>query len=217
MQKDKFQLFLEQSKFTSDVLNHAALKNLLIDMKHKKWIFDIELSEVIEPEVLLPFIEQIKTYFLVPKVVLGIEIKFTYKSLETLKNHVTKYYDYAIFELAKQKASYMIFKNFKAKQDNLSVKIQVDQDSLYLSTYLPEIEEAIKKFGFEIKVLLEVSESLTPTSKLIESAIVDQEKVMEQKTLYVKKSMKTPQQTKKTFSKKSNAQAVSIKEIPLDS
>ncbi|MDX9692476.1 MAG: PolC-type DNA polymerase III, partial [Acholeplasmataceae bacterium] len=63
---------------------------------------------------------------------------------------------------------------------------------------------------------LEINSKLIPTSKLIESSIVDQDKVMEHKTEYVKKSMKTPQQTKKTFSKKSNAQAVSIKDIPLD-
>ena len=217
MQNDKYQLFLEQSKFTSEIINQSVLKNLLIDLKNKKWIFEIEFPHMIEPEVLLPYIEQMKTYFLVPKVVLGIDLRFSYQSLEHKNKHALAYYDYVIFELARQKARYMVFKNFKTRLDEGVIKILVDQDSLYLNESIPEIKENIEKFGLNIDVELEVSESLTPTSKLIQSSIVDQEKVMEQKTEYLKKSMKTPQQTKKTFSKKSNAQAVSISEIPLDS
>ncbi|MDX9692437.1 MAG: hypothetical protein RBT45_08265, partial [Acholeplasmataceae bacterium] len=172
MQKDKFELFLEQSKFTSDILNKAALKNLLIDLKQKKWIFEIELSEVVEPEVLLPFIEQIKTYFLVPKVVSAIDINFSYKDLSLVNKHALAYYDYAIFKLTRKKASFTIFKNFKSKLDDHIVKILIDEDSQHLSQYISDIEKTISKFGLHIKVELEINSKLIPTSKLIESSIV---------------------------------------------
>ena len=216
MQKDKFDLFLEQSKFTSSILNEAKLKNLLIDMKQKKWIFEIMLSEVIEPEILLPFVEQIKTYFLVPKVVLAIDVAFSYESTKAEAKHAVAYYEYIIFELAKQKASYLVLKNFKARCENNKIKIQIDEDSLHLSQHLPDVDRQFKKFGLNYTCELEISKDLVPTSKLIEKSISDQEHVMKQKTEYIKKSMKTPQQTKRTFSKKSDAKAVPIKEIPID-
>ncbi len=68
MKKDKFQLFLEQSKFQDPILNQATLNCVNIDTVQKTWHFDITLNEVVDPEVLIPFIQQMKSYFYVPRI-----------------------------------------------------------------------------------------------------------------------------------------------------
>ena len=214
MEKNKFNLFLEQSKFTSDILNQAELKQVVVDLKLKRWIFHIELLDVCEPQVILPFIETIKTYFLVPKVVLGIELAFSYKKLNQFDQYAKNYYDQVIYELAQAKARFMVLKNFKIRYEHNTFYLQVDEDSTYISDYFYDLKKGFSKYGFDVNFELEVAENLTPISKVIETSIQTQVQVLEQKEAYIKKSIQ--KQTKKSFSKKSSAQAVPISEVPLD-
>ena len=213
MKNDKFKLFLEQSKFQSPILNQANLKNITIDVKNKRWIFDIELEDIIEPEALMPFLQTIKSYFQIPKVVLGVDVHLSYIKDEGLKSYAMRYYDQAIVELIKQKARYMVLKNFKARYENHIFYIMIDEDSNYIKEYLSDIEMVLGMYGLHTKVELEIKKDLKKTSELIESSIEEQDQVMAQKQ---KIASRTPIKTKKSFTKKSNPLAVSIKEIPLD-
>jgi len=214
LSKDKFSLFLEQSKFSSPVLQQAILSNVYVNLKEKKWTFNIVLSEVIGPETLFPFINNIKTYFLVSKVVSMIDVSIQYKSREAFKNFAMDYFDHAVIELSKIKARYLVLKNFEARYEKDTYIISVDQDSTYLNEYLPELKAILNVLGFPVQARLEVIHTLTPTSKMIESSIVEQEKALEQKTVYAKQNVK--KEDKKVFTRKSSPQAIAIKEIPLD-
>jgi DNA polymerase III subunit alpha, Gram-positive type len=213
MKKNKFDLFLEQSKFISPVLNQVQLDRVLVDPKLKTWQFDITLSEVIEPETLIPFIQNLKSYFYISKVLSKVEVNLSYTSFNHFDNLAMRYFDYAIIELSKEKARYLVLKNFKARYDNHQFFLSIDEDSAYVSAYIPDILSVFKTFGLKAEVKLEITETLTPTSKLIETSIEEQEKVMEQKQVYAKQSTK---QVKKSFTKKGSPQAVSIKEVPVD-
>jgi DNA polymerase III subunit alpha, Gram-positive type len=214
LSKDKFSLFIEQSKFSSPVLQQAILSNVYVNQKAKKWTFNIVLSEVIGPETLFPFINNIKTYFLVSKVVSMIDVSIQYKSREAFKNFAMDYFDHAVIELSKIKARYLVLKNFEARYEKDTYIISVDQDSTYLDEYLPELKAILNVLGFPVQARLEVIHTLTPTSKMIESSIVEQEKALEQKTVYAKQNVK--KEDKKVFTRKSSPQAIAIKEIPLD-
>ena len=214
MKKDKFQLFLEQSKFISPILNQATLNQVLIDLKTKKWIFDITLSDVVEPEVLFPFIQTLQSYFLISKVHTGVDVQLHYQSLKGFEEHAMSYFDYAVIQLSKEKARFMVLKNFKARYEKDGYILSVDQDSIYLQDYFKDITMLLDSFGLKTSIKLEVIHTLTPTSKMIESSIKDQVNILEQKQEYAKQNVK--KDTKKTFAKKSSPQAISIKEIPLD-
>ncbi|MCF7931328.1 MAG: PolC-type DNA polymerase III [Acholeplasmataceae bacterium] len=214
MTKDKYTLFLEQSKFSSPILNQSMLKHLEIDVKKKKWTFYLILSDVVESETLIPFIQNIRSYFYVPKVLTHVDVNIEYLSKKSFKQHAMGYFDYAIIQLSKEKASYAVLKNYKVRLDNNEFVLSIDQDSLYLSQYLKDVHQIFNEFGLDAKVRLEVSETLVPTSQMIESSIKEQGKVLEQKQVYAKQAIK--QQSKKAFTKKSSPNAVSIKEIPLD-
>lgn len=214
MSKDKFTLFLEQSKFVSPILNSASLDQVFVDANQKIWEFSITLSECVEPEVLLPFVTNLKSYFYISRVLTSIKVKFNYKSLDGFEKHAMSYFDYAIIELSKEKARYLVLKNFKARFEKGSFILSIDQDSTYVSEYFKDVESIFKGLGLPAKFKLEVIHTLTPTSQLIESSITEQDKANEQKQEYAKKTLK--QQNIKTFTKKSSPQAISIKEIPLD-
>ena len=122
MKKDKFQLFLEQSKFQHPILNKAELAHVSIDTKNKSWQFNIVLNDVLEPDVLLPFIQQLKSYFYVPRILSSVEIQLTYKSKAHFEACALAYFDYAIIELSKEKLFcklsqlsplFVVFKNTK--------------------------------------------------------------------------------------------------------
>ena len=107
-------------------------KNITIDVIKKRWIFDIELEDIIEPEALMPFLQTIKSYFQVPKVVLGVDVHLTYLKEDGLSQYALRYYDQAIIELIKQKARYMVLKNFKVRYENQKFYIMIDTDSSYV-------------------------------------------------------------------------------------
>ncbi|MDI6453564.1 PolC-type DNA polymerase III [Peloplasma aerotolerans] len=214
MNKDKFTLFLEQSKFASPVLKQAVLDHVSIDVAKKRWIFHITLLEVVGPEVLLPFIQTLKSYFHISKIISGVDVVLQYQSIETFEKYAMSYFDYAVIELSKEKARFLVLKNYKTRYEDKAYIIAVDQDSTYINEYFKEIQEVFLGFGLEVQLKLEVIHTLTPTSQLIQTSINEQEKVLEQKQEYAKQNIK--QQNKKTFTKKSNPQAIAIKEIPLD-
>lgn len=215
MKKDKFQLFLEQSKFQNQILNQAILNEVSINTIEKKWQFNITLSEVLAPEVLLPFLQQLKSYFYVPRILSGVDVKINYLKNDLFDQVALAYFDYAILELAKEKARFLVLKNFQTQYENQTFTVHIDQDSTYVSEYFSDIQDVFNRFGFTVTIKYEVVTTLTPVSKMIESSIVEQEKVMEQKVVYAKQASKS-QTARKTFSKKSSALAVPIKEIPID-
>lgn len=215
MKKDKFQLFLEQSKFQDPILNQATLNCVNIDTVQKTWHFDITLNEVVDPEVLIPFIQQMKSYFYVPRILQDVEIGISYLSDQKFDQVAMAFYDYAILELSKEKARFLVLKNFKTRYEKHTFIVEIDQDSTYVIEYFQDIQDVFRRFGFDVSIQHEIIVSLTPVSKMIESSIVEQEKVMEQKVVYAKQANRQ-QSARKTFSKKSSALAVPIKEIPID-
>ena len=215
MKSDKFQLFLEQSKFQNQILNKAILNEVSIDTINKKWQFRITLDSVIFPDVLLPFLQTLKSYFYVPRILSGVDVSITYKSYDLFDQVALAYFDYAVIELSKEKARFLVLKNFQTKYQNNVFTVHIDEDSIYVEEYFQDIQDVFKRFGFNVSIKYEVSSTLTPVSKMIESSISEQEKVMEQKVVYAKQATKT-QVARKTFSKKSSALAVPIKEIPID-
>ena len=214
MEKNKFQLFLEQSKFQSSILNNANLEYVLVDEKAKKWTFVLTLDEMIDPEVLLPFVEQLKSYFRVPKVVSKVDVNISFKQKDKLAELACKYYDYAVIELAKEKASFLVLKNFKAIYEDQKIKVLIDPDSTYVGQYFKQIIKVLSPIGIDLDIEYQISDALESTSKIISKSIKAQEKVLEQRGQYVKQTAEKV--TKKTFTKKSSPSAIAIKEIPLD-
>ena len=145
MAKDKYSLFLEQSQFSSTILNHSALKSLDVNEKKKMWTFHISLDDVVEAETLLPFIQNIKSYFFVPRILSEIKVHLTYQNLNSFDKFAMSYFDYAIIQLSKDKASSIVLKNFKARYENKEFIISIDQDSTYLKQYIKDIQNILKK------------------------------------------------------------------------
>ncbi|MGE4320648.1 MAG: PolC-type DNA polymerase III [Acholeplasmataceae bacterium] len=214
MSSNKFDLFLEQSKFNHAVLQHAKLQQVLIDAKTQTFTFDILLSDVIGPDVLIPFIEQIKTFFLIPNVVKHVKTNIFYEKTDALDAYIIKYYEYAYTEVSKSKSSFLVLKNFKAQYKDQHIVVLVDKDSTYVDSYFKDIENVLIRLGMMTKIKFEIDNQLTPTKQKISKAIDDQAKVLEQKEqLAIKEKVISE---KKVFSKKTRPKAVSITEIPLD-
>ena len=214
MSINKFDLFIEQSKFNHKVLQNATLEKVEINAKTNTFIFYLQLDEVISPDTLINFIDQIKSFFMIPNVVSNVFVNITYKSLEALSTYIVKYYEYAYTEISKMKSSFLVLKNFKVEYKESKLIIMIDKDSSYVKQYFKELKEKLAELGFKIVIDYEIDESLTPTTEKISKAIDSQTRILEQKEQLVQKEKVVSD--KKYFSKKSRPQAVSISEIPLD-
>ena len=214
MEKNKFELFIEQSKFNQTVLQQALLDHVDVNVKEKSFTFFVTLSKVVGPEVLLPFIDQIKTFFLITNIVSDVYVVISYSDTKDIDKHLIKYYEYAYTELAKVKASFLVLKNFKVNVENNQLIIYVDKDSTYIKSYFDEIIHVLKVIGIHTKIDYKIDENLTPVKEKISKSITQSTKVLEQKEqLAIKEKVISE---KKVFSKKSRPKAVPITEIPLD-
>ncbi|MFA5474349.1 MAG: PolC-type DNA polymerase III [Acholeplasmataceae bacterium] len=211
---DKFQLFLQQSTFKSPILNDAELLYVVVEEKAKKWIFHLRLKEILDPAVLIPFVDQLKSYFTVPKVVQKVDVQITYENETNLSQFACAYYDLAAIELAKEKARFLVLKNFKTVYEDETVFVIVDRDSKFIQPYFKAIANLLKPLGIRFPIQVRIDETLEPTSKLISKSIQAQEKVLEQKSEYARQANQPT--VRKSFSRKSSPQAVEIKEVPMD-
>ncbi len=211
---DKFQLFLQQATFKSPILNDAELLYVVVEEKAKKWIFHLRLKEVLDPAILIPFVDQLKSYFTVPKVVQKVNVQIMYEDETKISQFACAYYDLAAIELAKEKARFLVLKNFKTVYEDETVFVMVDRDSKYIQPYFKQIANLLKPLGIRFPIQVRIDETLEPTSKLISKSIKAQEKVLEQKSEYARQANQPT--VRKSFSRKSSPQAVEIKEIPMD-
>ncbi len=214
MANNKFELFLEQSKFNHDILQKAQLDHVDVIVSDSTFVFHVILGQVIAPEVLIPFIDQIKTYFLIPNVVKQVQVLISYDRLELDQALATKYYEYAYTEISKVKASFVVLKNFKTRYENQKIIIEIDKDSQYVSSYFEDIKLVLLTLGIRIDIAFEVNEQLTSTKAKIKQAIKESAKILEQKEQIVTQEKAISE--RKVFTKKARPKAVPISEIPLD-
>ncbi len=212
-QTNKFNLFLEQLQFKSPVLREATLTNVIVSEKKGVWVFVITLSEIVAPDVLNLFVVQLQTYFHIPRINNHIHVLINYKDTTKLAEYATLYYEYAIIELAKEKASYLALKNYKTSFDNDTVHVEIDKDSTYVKNSFSGIKQFLKPLGIIYQIDYVIKEDLTSTKTLISTSIKNQEKVLVERQKY---AAQTQKKTKKTFTRKASPDSVSISEIPLD-
>lgn len=211
---NKFDVFIQQSKFNHPILQQAELEYVNIFKKRQSLEFHITLEDVVAPDVLIPFIEQIKTFFMITNIVKQIDVCITYKKDESLEAFANKYYTYAYQELAKSKASFLVLKNFKSQYKDQKVIVYIDKDSTYVNAYFKDIKKHLSALGFSFEITYEIDESLLTTRKKISQSIKEQAEVLKQREQFAQKEQVVAE--KKYFSKKSRPNAVSITEIPLD-
>jgi DNA polymerase-3 subunit alpha (Gram-positive type) len=214
MAENKFDLFIKQSKFSNPTLQKAELKHVNVYKSKGLLVFHIELEDVVAPDVLLPFIEQLKTFFNISHVVSGIDVFITYRTIKSIEAFAIKYYEYAYHEIAKTKASFLVLKNFKTEFSDNQITLLIDKDSAYVKSYFSQMKKTLSKLGLNVDIDYKIDEKLVPTKTKIKQSINEQVKVLEQKEKIIHKEKKTAE--KKYFSKKSRPKAVAISEIPLD-
>lgn len=214
MENNKFNLFIEQSKFISPILNQAKLIAVEVDIARGAWHFKILLADVVEPEVIIPFIQTLQIYFHIPKIVNEVIVELEYETINSFEKYAKGYFNYAIINLTKQKASYTVLKNFEVKYLDQEFILIVDKDSSYIAGYLKDIIAIFKSFGLDANIKLEIKDELTPTSKMIKSSIEKQGQILAQKQQYSRQNVK--EQSQRNFSKNRGAKAVRINEIPID-
>ncbi|CCV63979.1 DNA polymerase III polC-type (PolIII) [Alteracholeplasma palmae J233] len=207
--KNKFNLFLEQSRFSNDVLKNALLEYVEVDRKEKKWSFHILLDEVISPHEITILINQLQSFFTIPRKVLSVDFKLTFKNKD-LKTYSKEYYEYIIGKVAAEKPSLLIFKNFESVYEKSIYKITVDKDSKQVERYFKELEKAFLKYGIETKFELVINEKLETASEQIEKAKLEHEELVKKQQTFVEKVVTEKVQ----FTRNSSPSAVSITEIP---
>ena len=212
---NKFDLFLKQSNL-SPVLKKTKLNQVYVYLEARKWLFDLQVSEVVEPEDLINFIESVKSYFLIPKTIKAIDVVIGYDKIDGFNKFAQSYFDYALLFLAKEKPSILALRNFKTDYEDFKYSVEIDADSTHVSHFFPLLKELFLTYGFEVSFETVVSKELQPLSKQIKSKLEEQDEMQVKKDQMIKSTRSRQEQAKMVFSRRSLAQSVSISEIPVD-
>lgn len=210
---NKFDLFLQQSSL-SPVLKKTKLNQVYVYLEAKKWLFDLQVSEVVEPEDLINFIESVKSYFLIPKTIKAIDVVIGYDKIDGFNKFAQSYFDYALLFLAKERPSILALRNFKTDYEDFKYSVEIDADSTHVSHFFPLLKELFLTYGFKVSFETVVSKELQPLSKQIKSKLEEQDEMQVKKDQMIKSTRSRQEQAKKGFSRRS--QSVSISEIPVD-
>ncbi|MFU8792842.1 MAG: PolC-type DNA polymerase III [Acholeplasmataceae bacterium] len=216
MENNKYKLFLEQSKFNAKSINKSVLKHVEIDTKQSTWTFHIHLPEVIDTELLPLFLDQIKTYFLIPKVVKKVFVQLSYDHPEGFEPLALKYLDYVIYEVSKEKPSAISLKNFKATYENQTYTFAIDEDSTYINQFFKLIQMRFARFGFIVQFKTEIVKDMMTVSKEIEHLIKEKDDVLAEQAKQAKRQKQNEKPAKYGFTRKSNPEKIDIKDIPID-
>jgi DNA polymerase-3 subunit alpha (Gram-positive type) len=214
MKNDKFQLFLEQNKFESDILKSAVLKQVKVSVTSQRWLFHVVLNNIIEPDLLFSFINNIERYFKVPKVVKKVEVVIEFANIDQFEKYALDFYETILQVQMNDKPSYAVLKNFKTTYDGKFL-VWIDKESTYIEPYLEGIVEAFKNVGIDVVVEMVIDETLETASSKLEKSVQEQIAYIEKTEAFDQKQTEQSK-VKQVFTRKSKATLVPIKEIPID-
>ncbi len=212
---DKFSLFLKQSECCqSDTLKSARLDQVLVDLKAQTWHFKIALKDIVEAEMLIRFVETLKSYFYRPSVLKDIDVSITYDNPVDLAKHARPYWNHVLMMLMEDKERYALLKNFDVSYKEGTYTVTVDGESAFVEDLFEGITNAFQRLGFKIGIILDIKKDLVTVSDMIQASIDEQNKTQVARKEVIKQVQKI--EKKKAVFKKSSAQAVAISEIPVD-
>ncbi len=211
---NKFELFLKQSGFKDEQLKEATLRNVLVDSNAKLWTFYINFPKAPEPKSLDLFIKQLRLYFSVPDVVLGIEYQFTFQDHESWKSYAMDFYNWVLQNLTSERASLNIFRNFNARYEEGQFYLEVDENSHHLNRYLPFFMQAFLKVGIQTEIKLEIKKELASVETQIKK---DESKAISELKALPPREKEEPKKALKNFKRVYKTDKISpISEIPKD-
>lgn len=207
---NKFEIFLEQAQLNTPPLNRAKLNFVKVIKKNQVWLFDISFEEVISPNQMSLFIDQLQTFFTIPNVVSKVDYQFHFLTFD-LSQHYQGYYDMIVHKASEAFGPLSVFKNYAIEFHDHTYSVIVEKDATSFSRYFPELKSWFKKHGLIVNFEIKVSEALTPVSEVVTQKQIEQtESLMkiskEQDNVILAK--------KQNFKKGSDPNAVAIKEIP---
>lgn len=212
----KFKVFIQQSKFESEILQNAILENVEVYENENKLMFKILLDDVVEVRHLRSFLTNLESYFLIPNVVKNIEYKLIYKKSENFPDYFQQYYDFAVKEISKKRPRLEVLATFKARFEDNLIYVIVDKDSKYIGRYCAILENKFRQLGFNFKVELEIDESIKKMSEVIKEELETQDEIAAQKEAIDERNRKKETIRTKSYNSGIKASPVSISEIPLD-
>lgn len=207
---NKFDLFLQQAQLNTYPMNSAKLEQVIVSKRNKSLMFMITFDELLAPNQMSLFINQLETFFKKPEIVEKIDYQFKYKKIDLTAHH-RAYFEMVVHRAGEFFPPLLIFKNYPVDFMNGTYSISIDKDSKGLKKYFPDLMRYFKQLGIDVSFELKLSEVLTPVTEEVNRYIDEQFESLE-------KLVKTPDtiilDQKTTFSRKSSPQAVGIKEIP---
>lgn len=210
----KFNLFLEQSKFDSNVIKESELTKCEVSKKNKTWTLFIKLKEVVSVPELKPFLTNLKSYFLIPNVVSEVKVVLSYDKTKKLNDFYRDYFELVIKDIAKTKARYMAFLSLENEYKNGKYTIKIDKDSNYLKDYVKDVVSRFKDYGLDVEVELLVDDSLISTSEEIIQNLQVQEELLIERAQVISTEKKV-ERKRKIDNKRSKATSVAISDIPI--
>ncbi|MGI6787088.1 MAG: PolC-type DNA polymerase III [Acholeplasmataceae bacterium] len=212
----KFDLFLQQSKFESKIINESKLVSCEISNGDNSWTLNVRLKEVVSVADLKPFLTNLKSYFLIPGVVSKVNVKLSYDKIKRLADYSRDYFDLICREVAEEKSRFLAFLSFKHEYKDEKYIIKIDQDSEYLIGLVNELKEKFHEYGLLVDVEAVIDEEIKTTTESIKENIKSQHELNIQKAKIIEQQRQVERKRITDTRRKSKPTSISISEIPIN-
>lgn len=216
MKMSKFDLFLQQSKFESKIINESKLVSCEISNGDNSWTLNVRLKEVVSVADLKPFLTNLKSYFLIPGVVSKVNVKLSYDKIKRLADYSRDYFDLICREVAEEKSRFLAFLSFKHEYKDEKYIIKIDQDSEYLIGLVNELKEKFHEYGLLVDVEAVIDEEIKTTTESIKENIKSQHELNIQKAKIIEQQRQVERKRITDTRRKSKPTSISISEIPIN-
>lgn len=212
MNKNKFDLFLEQKKYTNNILSNSKLKNVIVDDRLDTWSLEIELDDFIDADILFTFVRTIKEYFSHPSLN-SIDIKFIHVNNKNFDKFATNYWDSTLHYISEKKPSFLALKNYEVIFEDNVYFLKIDHESKWVEGYFDEIKKSLQDLTIlnEIKYRVDLELS-TVKEKINKSIEVKNERANEIDINAYKKEVVETNVVRRNH----KAESVLISNIPVD-
>lgn len=224
---DYFKKLLNEYKSNDEFIKNAKLLDLIVHESNNCIEITIEFSNVPTAFDLFSFYDYIYQNIYFADLNNDVVINFKYKDLSNFKNYYEKYLKKNMYNASQEYGSIVVLSKYnhhfvekESKLDKDKIIFTIDEKFVRsFDSYQKILLRTFKKLGLDVEIFYEIDENLNPMNEIF-SNIDEQSKIIVENSIELEKNREINEErikNTKKFKSKGLPQAVSIREIPIDS
>ena len=154
---DKIRALLKQLELQDKIIEeYCQIESVEVDKINNTWTFFFVFEKIIPIMHFRNFIQKLQNLILIYDSLKGVDFSVRFLDMD---GDILDYYDFAIDEIARDDRRVLPLKEYDKDIDGNVIKLYVPNGAVSPQNYRLNIEQQMKKLGFEIEIEIEIDDS----------------------------------------------------------